>query len=572
MELIPVVNMPPLTHSSLQVFELCPRQFDAKYRSKTVKFQQSYEAQFGDEAHKHLENQLKAGGAYQFPDKTHKDTGQNMREYQWIGESILQRAKAKGGYVLAERKFAIGYDRDTDDYWNKKTWLRGKIDVTVIYPELRMAEVYDLKGLAVTTKLPTPSGWTTMGEVAVGDTLFARDGSQCRVVAKSKVKDLPCYRVLFDDQTSVVCDEEHLWALADGSVVCVTDLRTGARVPLAQAIDTPEAALPIEPYLFGLWLADGKHTSGEITKPDEGVWDEVIRRGHKISHDYSTKAGDGKCRVHTVFGLRTKLRLNGLLGNKHVPRVYMRGSAQQRLDLLRGIMDGDGSANVKRRQSVFTSTDRHLADVVLELALSLGQRPKMHTVNMHGFGKDVVAYLVSFSALGGVNPFCLRRKAEKVDAMMIPLVDRYGRTWTPRNYRRVVSVEQIESVPTQCILVDSADHTFLCTEHFIPTHNTGKKKDDPLQVDLYSVSALLDYGNVDTVKAGYIWGKLPPAKAIDKPRVYTRADIAPILNTFELKTNEVKHAWATGNFPPRPNRLCGWCDVTTCDFHPKRTS
>lgn len=570
--LIHVVNIPPQTHSSLQLFDLCPRQYDAKYRSKTVKFEQNYEGQWGDAAHMHLENYIKASGKYQYPDEQHRDSGQNMRDYQWVGESLLTRAQARGGYVLAERKFGIGYDRDTADYWDKSGWLRGKIDITIIYPSLREAEVFDLKGLPLDTKLPTPSGWTTMQDVQVGDKLFSRDGKQCTVRAKSEIKNLPCFRIDFDDATSVTCDTEHLWTLDNGSVVNVLDLRTSDRIPLASSIQCEEAQLPIDPYVLGLWLADGKHTSGEITKPDADIWEEVQRRGYTVSHDYSAKASDGKCRVHTVYGLRKQLRESGLLGNKHIPTAYLRAGYDARLDLLRGLMDGDGSANAPRRQAVYVSCNEALAAQVHELALSLGQRAVLRTVRQEGFGKVVYAKWVVFSPIG-VNPFLLPRKAEKIAHVLLPNIDRMGREWGPRKYRRVVAVVPVDSVPTQCISVDSADNTYLCTEHFIPTHNTGKKKDDPLQVDLYSVSAMLDYSNVDRVRAGYIWAKLPPAKAIDKPLTYTRDDIPRILNTFDIKTQNVKQAWATGVFPPKPNPLCGWCDVTTCEFYkpsPKR--
>lgn len=567
--LIPVTQIPPQSHSSLNTFVTCPKQYYHKYIARDVKFQPSYESEWGDKAHKHLELYLKANGNYTFPDERHKDTGQNMRDYQKYGDLLLNRAAQRGGYVLAERNFGVDHGKDTTDYWDKKAWLRGKIDVTIIYNSLGEAEVYDFKGLALDTRLPTPTGWTTMGDVRVGDTLFASDGSQCKVVAKSKVKNLPCYRVLFDDRTSVVCDQEHLWTLTDGSVVCVTELRTSHRIAVAQAIDTPPVELPIDPYLLGLWLADGKHTSGEITKPDDEVWVELVRRGHRISHDYSAKASDNKCRVHTVLGLRKALRLNGLLGNKHVPAAYMRASKQQRLELLRGLMDGDGTANTTRRQSVFTNTDRGLSDAVLELALSLGQRPKLHTVNMRGFGKSVVAHVVAFSPLNGVNPFLVARKADKVTSMMTPPVDRFGRVHGPRNYRRVVSVTPVDSVPSQCISVGSADHTFLCTDYFIPTHNTGKKKDDVEQATLYSASAFIDYDNIQRVKAGYIWLKLPVAKAIDKPITFVRGDLATMWRPFEDKYHALRNAYEHGVFPPKPSGLCAkWCDCP-CEFNGK---
>jgi replicative DNA helicase len=68
------------------------------------------------------------------------------------------------------------------------------------------------KALALDTRLPTPFGWTTMGEVAIGDLLLGGDGRPTRVVAATDVMvDRPCYRVCFSDGTSVVADAHHQW-------------------------------------------------------------------------------------------------------------------------------------------------------------------------------------------------------------------------------------------------------------------------------------------------------------------------------------------------------------------------
>lgn len=144
-ELIPVVNLAPQTHSSLQLFDQCPRQYYAKHVLKVIKFLPSFDSEWGNQEHKHLENYLKAKGNYEYPNEVHKYNGSNMRDKQWLGESILNRAAQRGGYVLAERKFAIGHDKDSADYWDKQCWMRGMIDVTVLYPQLGEAEVYDLK-------------------------------------------------------------------------------------------------------------------------------------------------------------------------------------------------------------------------------------------------------------------------------------------------------------------------------------------------------------------------------------------------------------------------------------------
>ncbi|MET8040803.1 replicative DNA helicase [Micromonospora sp. NPDC005215] len=68
------------------------------------------------------------------------------------------------------------------------------------------------KALALDTPLPTPDGWTTMGEVKAGDQLLAADGSPTTVThAFDVMRDRPCYEVEFSDGTVIVADAEHLW-------------------------------------------------------------------------------------------------------------------------------------------------------------------------------------------------------------------------------------------------------------------------------------------------------------------------------------------------------------------------
>jgi hypothetical protein len=331
----------------------------------------------------------------------------------------------------------------------------------------------DLKHLALDTPIPTPEGWTTMAAVAVGDAVFAMSGEPCVVVAKSDVVERPSYRVVFDDGTSLVASDEHRWVVDVGPLhairreVMTTDEIASSqevvRIPVANALDLPTVALPVDPYAFGLWLADGKHTEGSITKPlDSGVWEELERRGFEISPPHGD-GGAGKCPSRTVYGLRGQLRHMGVLGDKHIPRAFMRASAEQRLDLLRGLMDGDGSANKARRgRAVFSACDKQLAHDVYELVLSLGDRATPPYRYMRsGFGLTVESWTVEWAPLR-FNPFA-GEKAARVTVGP-----------TGRNHRRVVkSVERVPTVPMQCIAVDSPDHTFLCGEAMIPTHNTG---------------------------------------------------------------------------------------------------
>src|SRR5699024_2902447 len=126
------------------------------------------------------------------------------------------------------------------------------------------------------TPIPTPTGWTTMGAVNVGDEVFGSDGKPCTVTAKSPVKNIGTYVVRFDDTSSVVCDSEHIWWTLTARErragteptpksidQIIATLTYGSQnqhwVPMPDPLDLPDAELPIDPYLLGCWLGDGQH-------------------------------------------------------------------------------------------------------------------------------------------------------------------------------------------------------------------------------------------------------------------------------------------------------------------------
>jgi len=95
--------------------------------------------------------------------------------------------------------------------------------------------------------------------------------------------------------------------------------------------------------------------------------------------------GWGKTFVVVPEGLQTKLRVLGILGNKHIPQDYMEASVEQRWELLRGLMDTDGTAT-EDGHCRYVSKLLGLGQQVLTLVCSLG---------LKGF------YRESWSALGG---------------------------------------------------------------------------------------------------------------------------------------------------------------------------
>ena len=117
--------------------------------------------------------------------------------------------------------------------------------------------VSDYKGLALDTPLPTPTGWTTMDHVALGDELLAPSGEIVRVVEKTPTQRLDCFQVRLADGSSVVADAVHLWTLADGRVVSTLEMRSlllsgvPVSLPAAAAVELAEEDLPLQPHRAG---------------------------------------------------------------------------------------------------------------------------------------------------------------------------------------------------------------------------------------------------------------------------------------------------------------------------------
>jgi replicative DNA helicase len=159
------------------------------------------------------------------------------------------------------------------------------------------------KALALNTPLPTPTGWTTMGEVRVGDELLGADGRPVRVVDATEVlHDRPCYEVTFSDGTVIVADALHQWytetrtdrrAGGRGTVKTTEEIAATMRVggaeqrvnhsiPVAKPMHLVDAPLLVPPYTLGAWLGDGTSLSAQITTADPELLTYIEEDGYEI--------------------------------------------------------------------------------------------------------------------------------------------------------------------------------------------------------------------------------------------------------------------------------------------------
>lgn len=343
----------------------------------------------------------------------------------------------------------------------------------------------DWKGLPLDTKIPTLEGWSTIAELQQGDTIFDKDGNPTKIVHKSEVHHNPCYKITFDNGDTIVADHEHRWEISFSTsktskhhgeyrtqimtteeiakyLESLPEKRSSYDIPKiinTKPLNLNKVKLPIDPYVLGCWLGDGSKQCGAITNETNNVLGEIQRRGYTLGDDISS---EGSTPTYTILGIYHILKDLNLINNKHIPNIYQRASYEQRLDLLRGLMDTDGYYNPKRKRFVMETSQEWQCYDFIKLLSSLGIKSTKFDIVKKLNGKEFREYSINFSTRG-LNPFLTRNQEIEYPTKDIC------------TYRNIDKVELVETVPTQCLEVDSPTHTFLCTDKMIVTHNTNKK-------------------------------------------------------------------------------------------------
>lgn len=384
-----------------------------------------------------------------------------------------------GWLILAGR----GYGKTrTGSEWIRDEVQRGKAGRIALVGETA-ADCRDVivegEALDLETPVPTPDGWTTMGALRPGDRVFDEHGQPCNVVWVSAVaENRTCYEVRFSDGETIVADAAHKWLTRDArarnaarrsanpedvpavrttgeiGATLVARGRANHAIPLPGALAYPESHLPIDPYVFGCWLGDGRSRGGDPTCADDEIVEQIEAAGYRVTR-HATEYG------WRIDGIDPALRPLGVLGNKHIPAIYLRGSVDQRLALLQGLMDTGGYVG-ERGRCAYDGDDAILVEQVRELVRGLGMScgpmsaPQAHKA----FAGAAPVRRITFTP---TLPVCrLSRKAARIRPPS-----------EEASWRMVRAVRPVASVPVRCIAVDSASHLFLAGHGCVPTHNSG---------------------------------------------------------------------------------------------------
>ena len=304
--------------------------------------------------------------------------------------------------------------------------LAGQIDVLVKQGETY--HIIDHKGLPLDTPILTNKGWSTMEKLNIGDRVFDKDGNLCTITVKSNIHYNPCYKIRFDNGKYIIADIDHRWLISflqeDGSYkesvmttlqlkrylssLPIKDKYNIPRILNAKPLNTEKKNLPIEPYMFGKWLMDNL----------EGV---------DISSD---------------------LKVLGITDTKFIPDDYILSSYEDRLELLKGIMDSCGDIGYS---GYVINTYIYLAHEIEKLLASLGCKS---TIKNGGHEYSTIIFTTD-----QFNPF----KTED------------NQVFNNDDYTTIKYIKEVDVVPTQCISVDSPSNTYLCGYSLLVTHNTNSK-------------------------------------------------------------------------------------------------
>jgi len=340
---------------------------------------------------------------------------------------------------------------------------------------------------------------STIGECKIGDRIFGDDGKLTTIIGKYPQGLKEQYKITLDDGRNFICGIGHLHQIyyhpsynkskgKDGAIrivdtqFLIDHYLSGRNKPencyilTAKPVQYTEKEHYIHPYLLGVLIGDGGLTNGgtNITSADEELinrCNELCPENYHITKCKTTKYNYAirmiKKSNHSIVRKEIeRLKLNVLSYFKHIPSEYIYDSYENRLELLKGLMDTDGYID-KNGGIEFCTTSLQLSNDITKLCRSLGMKVKVtdritRFTDKNGNKKDGHrSYRVNIFT--NISIFNLGRKS--IRTKYNPVFDHSYKT-------RIVSIEKVEDAESTCIMVDNESHCYLTNDYTI-THNTS---------------------------------------------------------------------------------------------------
>lgn len=356
------------------------------------------------------------------------------------------------------------------------------------------------KAQPLDTLIWTPNGAKKMGDLKVGDKILGVNSDIQTVIGIFPQGEIDCYKVTFTDGTSTECSKDHLWTvhLEKGGerVLTIKEMEEKGlrRIPkkgfygsgqhksyglwrfalpiLEKPIEFNSRKVSIDPYTLGVLLGDGCFSNGSVTiaNPEIDIINGIVLpKGMKKTLKKQISKAIEICLVTTEYynPLKRALKFYGLLGKhsyeKFIPKEYLINDIQTRIEILRGLMDTDGTVS-KHGAVSFEVTSLQLVKDVKFLATSLGCKCYNIRTKKSYIGKvrHRDCYRLSITIPKGLNVF--KHCKQKIERSSLK-----ERRYLTRKFFK--KIEYVGKKQMQCISVSNENNLYLCDD-FIPTHNT----------------------------------------------------------------------------------------------------
>lgn len=408
----------------------------------------------------------------------------NVDFIAFVGDS------AENGGKNFSRNIATKIDKS--DFLRKYITLKRRTDNEMEFVNSSGKEmfvkIYGMKALSLFTKLHSESNDLTIGNCKVGDTIIGANGKPCIITHKSEVFNKPMYRITLKDKRYITVSDDHINSVVKKVItpggkrhlehinlttmellneqLVLTKKHTPTKpnhsgvsstsllfIENTREIEYTPKKFSLDPYTLGVLLGDGSMNGNQPVRASGNLDDLKILESYipytfgKYNHDKRTKS------VYSVGikGLQTIVKDLGVNTHgdvKAIPGEYFLGAIPQRLALLQGLMDTDGTIS-KTGRTTFCSNSKELVLGVMRLCRSLGGKATMT--------RNRKAYLTELWL--NKELFKLPRK------LCRQKYDRDTKT-------AIVSIDKVEVEPSQCIAVDNEEHQFI-VDDYVRTHNTN---------------------------------------------------------------------------------------------------
>lgn len=244
---------------------------------------------------------------------------------------------------------------------------------------------------------------------------------------------------------------------------------------ISNPVDYSEQELPIDPYVFGAWLGDGMSKEGIICGVDKEIPSHI-----ESIYDLTRNRDDSKgnrVQYWKFQELHSLLKENNLINNKHVPYIYRISSRQQRMEFIAGLVDTDGHVNKNIGRIELDMTSEQIVRSAWDIVMSLGWHANPIATRQGYYRNEEgnrvkcsTVYRLSFTPTE-MLPLQVSRKRDALEDWF----NQHPKQQIRKRRHYIEKIERIEGNPEDyfCFEVDSPDHLFLCTESYIPTHNTS---------------------------------------------------------------------------------------------------